>query len=76
MTNTYTAHRTVPCYYCPVMEVSAWIFNRVNLSSLLDQTGTSLSSLTEEEQTKQVLELSEELSRRVGCVDASTLPAG
>uniref|UniRef100_A0A8C1W6Q8 Signal-induced proliferation-associated 1 like 2 n=1 Tax=Cyprinus carpio TaxID=7962 RepID=A0A8C1W6Q8_CYPCA len=41
-----------------------------------DQTATSLSSLTEEEQTKQVLELSEELNRRVACVDASTLPAG
>uniref|UniRef100_A0A671NGY8 Signal-induced proliferation-associated 1-like protein 2 n=1 Tax=Sinocyclocheilus anshuiensis TaxID=1608454 RepID=A0A671NGY8_9TELE len=40
------------------------------------QTATSLSSLTEEEQTKQVLELSEELNRRVACVDASTLPAG
>uniref|UniRef100_A0A8C1W4E2 Signal-induced proliferation-associated 1 like 2 n=1 Tax=Cyprinus carpio TaxID=7962 RepID=A0A8C1W4E2_CYPCA len=46
------------------------------LCSLLDQTATSLSSLTEEEQTKQVLELSEELNRRVACVDASTLPAG
>ncbi|XP_043107963.1 signal-induced proliferation-associated 1-like protein 2 [Puntigrus tetrazona] len=41
-----------------------------------DQTATSLSSLTEEEQTKQVLELTEELNRRVACVDASTLPAG
>ncbi|KAL1265927.1 hypothetical protein QQF64_003954, partial [Cirrhinus molitorella] len=41
-----------------------------------DQTATSLSSLTEEEQTKQVLELSEELNRRVACVNAATLPAG
>ncbi|RXN26523.1 signal-induced proliferation-associated 1 2 [Labeo rohita] len=41
-----------------------------------DQTATSLSSLTEEEQTKQVLELSEALNRRVACVNASTLPAG
>ncbi|TRY82087.1 hypothetical protein DNTS_024092 [Danionella cerebrum] len=41
-----------------------------------DQTATSLSSLTEEEQNKQVLELSEELNRRVACVDAATLPAG
>uniref|UniRef100_A0A8C2JAL8 Signal-induced proliferation-associated 1 like 2 n=1 Tax=Cyprinus carpio TaxID=7962 RepID=A0A8C2JAL8_CYPCA len=41
-----------------------------------DQTATSLSSLTEEEQTKKVLELSEELNRRVACANASTLPAG
>lgn len=34
-----------------------------------DQTATSLSSLTEEEQTKQVLELTEELNRRVACVE-------
>ncbi|XP_051531586.1 signal-induced proliferation-associated 1-like protein 2 isoform X2 [Myxocyprinus asiaticus] len=41
-----------------------------------DQTTASLSSLTEEEQNKQVLELSKELTRRVGCVQDSTLEAG
>lgn len=36
-----------------------------------DQAASSLSSLTEEEQTKQVLELSEELNRRVRCANDS-----
>ncbi|XP_051528139.1 signal-induced proliferation-associated 1-like protein 2 isoform X1 [Myxocyprinus asiaticus] len=41
-----------------------------------DQTMASLSSLTEEEQNKQVLELSKELNRRVRSVQGSTLEAG
>ncbi len=59
-----------------IMDVSTWISNRIIVCSLIDQTASSLSSLTEEEQTKQVLELSKELKRRVACVDALTLPAG
>lgn len=58
------------------MDVLTWISNRIIVCSLIDQTASSLSSLTEEEQTKQVLELSKELKRRVACVDALTLPAG